>query len=207
MSADSNKTTEPAKTQSASVSLSISIKESATYTCENLSLPRQIIVIATVCMAMFTNQLGLGQTMDMAGVIGEWYQIEDPAKLSWLVAGYSLTVGTLILIAGRFGDNFGHKMFVFGMGWVRTLDISCWVSRLLGSYTLYHRPRYAGYRSFWFRDHGTGGRTLRAKRRTWRSLCLAVQLLLVQLPALRRVVFFFFRWSDGPGPTGVPQLR
>ena len=34
------------------------------------------------------------------------------------VAGYSLTVGTFILIAGRFGDIFGHKrMLIIGFVW------------------------------------------------------------------------------------------
>lgn len=67
---------------------------------------------------MFTNQLGLGQTMDMVKVVGEWYRITDASELSWLVAGYSLTIGTFVLIAGRLGDEFGHKkIFVVGMSW------------------------------------------------------------------------------------------
>jgi MFS family permease len=37
--------------------------------------------------------------------------------LSWYVAGYSLTVGTFILIAGRLGDMYGHKN-IFTGGWL-----------------------------------------------------------------------------------------
>ena len=45
-------------------------------------------------------------------------QITDGAQLSWLVAGYSLTVGSFILISGRLGDMFGHKkLFVIGFAW------------------------------------------------------------------------------------------
>ena len=88
------------------------------YIADSLSLPRQILFSATVCMAMFTNQLGLGQTLDIVYVIGDWYGITDPGDLSWLVAGYSLTIGTFILLAGRFGDDFGYKkMFVIGLSW------------------------------------------------------------------------------------------
>ncbi|MCJ1382732.1 hypothetical protein MMC17_005845 [Xylographa soralifera] len=88
------------------------------YIADSLSLPRQILFTATVCMAMFTNQLGLGQTLDAIYVIGAWYGITDPGNLSWLVAGYSLTIGTFILIAGRFGDDFGYKkMFLIGLSW------------------------------------------------------------------------------------------
>lgn len=38
--------------------------------------------------------------------------------MSWFSAGFSLTVGTFILIAGRLGDVFGHKrFFVAGFVW------------------------------------------------------------------------------------------
>jgi MFS family permease len=38
--------------------------------------------------------------------------------MSWYIAGYSLTVGTFILFAGRLGDTFGYKtIFLVGMGW------------------------------------------------------------------------------------------
>lgn len=69
-------------------------------------------------MAMFTNQVGLGSTLSTVGVIGESFGINNPGQLTWLVAGYSLTIGTFILVSGRFGDEFGHKrMFVIGMAW------------------------------------------------------------------------------------------
>ncbi|KAL8979183.1 MAG: hypothetical protein Q9177_006208 [Variospora cf. flavescens] len=42
----------------------------------------------------------------------------DIASRSWVIAAYSLTVGTFILPAGRWGDLFGHKrMFVLGFIW------------------------------------------------------------------------------------------
>jgi MFS family permease len=38
--------------------------------------------------------------------------------LSWLIAGYSLTVGTFILFSGRLGDVFGYKkMLLIGFSW------------------------------------------------------------------------------------------
>jgi MFS family permease len=69
-------------------------------------------------MAMFTNQVGLGNTLETVGVIGKSFGITDQGQLSWLIAGYSLTIGTFILVAGRLGDEFGHKkLFVIGMCW------------------------------------------------------------------------------------------
>ncbi|OCK80007.1 MFS general substrate transporter [Lepidopterella palustris CBS 459.81] len=88
------------------------------YIADSLSLPRQFLFVATICMSMFTLQVGLGQTLDILHVIGDSYGITNPGVLSWLVAGYSLTIGTFILISGRFGDDFGHKkMFVIGTCW------------------------------------------------------------------------------------------
>lgn len=88
------------------------------YIADSFSPSRQILFTATVCMAMFTNQLGLGQTIDIIHIIGDWYHLTNPGDLSWLVAGYSLTIGTFILMGGRFGDDFGHKkMFVIGLSW------------------------------------------------------------------------------------------
>lgn len=67
---------------------------------------------------MFTNQFGLGNTLTTVGVIGESFGITSQGQLSWLIAGYSLTIGTFILIGGRLGDEFGNKkMFVIGMAW------------------------------------------------------------------------------------------
>ncbi|OJJ78521.1 MFS transporter [Aspergillus glaucus CBS 516.65] len=93
-------------------------KDEHVYIANTLSFPRQIIFIATICSAMYTNQLGLGQSMDIVRIIGEWYNLTNSNDLSWLIAGYSLTIGTFVLIAGRLGDDFGHKkMFIIGMSW------------------------------------------------------------------------------------------
>ncbi|PVH99969.1 MFS general substrate transporter [Periconia macrospinosa] len=88
------------------------------YVAETLSTPRQVLFIATVCMAMFTNQLGLGNTVGIVDVIGESFGLNTAGGQVWLLAGYSLSIGTFILIAGRLGDEFGHKrLFVIGMAW------------------------------------------------------------------------------------------
>ena len=67
---------------------------------------------------MFTHQVGLGNTLTTVGVIGESFGITSEGQLSWLIAGYGLTVGTFILIGGRLGDEFGNKrIFIIGMAW------------------------------------------------------------------------------------------
>lgn len=85
---------------------------------ETLSLPRECMFVACICLAQFMTQASLGQTLAILHIIGDAFGLSDPAELSWLIAGYSLTVGTFILVAGRFGDVFGYKrMFMIGFAW------------------------------------------------------------------------------------------
>jgi MFS family permease len=60
------------------------------------------------------SQAGLGQGIVPLYTIGNSFGIHNPGELSWFPAAFSLTVGTFILIAGRFGDLYGHKRFVIG---------------------------------------------------------------------------------------------
>lgn len=91
---------------------------SASAAAAGLSLPREILFVGIICLAQFTAQLGLGQTLFILPVIGRSFDISDPGQLSWLIAGYSLTVGTFIIISGRLGDMFGYKrMLLVGFSW------------------------------------------------------------------------------------------
>ena len=63
-------------------------------------------------------EVGLGQCLSILQIIGASFGIKNPAELSWLIAGYSLTVGTFILVSGRLGDAFGYKrMLLIGFSW------------------------------------------------------------------------------------------
>ncbi|KAB5515489.1 major facilitator superfamily transporter [Coniochaeta sp. 2T2.1] len=85
---------------------------------ESMSFPREVCFIILVCMAQFSTQFAMGGTINILHVIGASYSITSPGKLSWLVAGYSLTVGTFILFSGRLGDAFGYKkMLLIGYAW------------------------------------------------------------------------------------------
>lgn len=85
---------------------------------QQVSLPREILVVGLIVLAQFTTQVGLGQTLSIIHVIGDSFGITNPGILSWLIAGYSLTVGTFILFTGRLGDLFGwKKMLVIGYVW------------------------------------------------------------------------------------------
>ncbi|KAF2788853.1 major facilitator superfamily MFS-1 [Melanomma pulvis-pyrius CBS 109.77] len=85
---------------------------------QQMSPMREFLFVGILCAAQFTTQMGLGNVLTILHVIGEGLNITNPGVLSWLIAGYSLTVGSFILISGRFGDVFGYKkMMVIGYAW------------------------------------------------------------------------------------------
>jgi MFS family permease len=85
---------------------------------ETMSLPHEIAFVATICMAQFLTQVGLNGCLAIIHIIGDSFGLTNPGELSWLIAGYSLTVGTFIMISGRFGDVFGYKrMLLIGFAW------------------------------------------------------------------------------------------
>ncbi|KAK3169210.1 hypothetical protein OEA41_008593 [Lepraria neglecta] len=83
-----------------------------------MSLTREIVLVAVVSMAQFSTQVGVGGTLAILHIIGDDLSITKNGELSWLMAAYSLTVGSFILPAGRLGDVFGYKkMLLFGFSW------------------------------------------------------------------------------------------
>ncbi|KAF4969054.1 hypothetical protein FZEAL_10304 [Fusarium zealandicum] len=93
-------------------------RKSAVSIAETFSLPREILFVSIICMAQFMTQGALGNCLNLIHVIGDSFSLSDPAELSWLIAGYSLTVGTFILVSGRIGDLFGYKrLFLIGFAW------------------------------------------------------------------------------------------
>ncbi|PYH70526.1 MFS transporter [Aspergillus vadensis CBS 113365] len=79
---------------------------------------KEIIFIAVVCMAQFMTQAGLCMSIAPAHIIGASFGTTNAGQLSWFAAAYSLTVGTFILVAGRLGDVYGHRlMFIIGFFW------------------------------------------------------------------------------------------
>lgn len=78
----------------------------------------ETLFITIVCMAQFMTQAGLAVAIVPGSIIGASFNRTSPGQLSWFPAAYSLTVGTFILVAGRLGDLYGHRlMFIIGFLW------------------------------------------------------------------------------------------
>lgn len=83
-----------------------------------MSPTHEVFFVIVICAGQLWTQYALGQVISILHVIGDYYGITNPGTLSWLIAGYSLTVGTFILLSGRMGDIFGYKkMLLIGYSW------------------------------------------------------------------------------------------
>lgn len=92
---------------------------------ETLSPIREFLFVGLLCCAQIVTQAGLVNTLNILHIIGDDLGMHDPGVLSWCIAGYSLTVGTFILLSGRFGDLFGFKpMIVIGFSWYAITNVA-----------------------------------------------------------------------------------
>ncbi|KAI2621906.1 MFS general substrate transporter [Hypomontagnella submonticulosa] len=83
-----------------------------------MSRVRVWLFVSTICMAQLCAQAGIGQTLAILREIGVSFGVNNTSDLIWVLAGYSLAIGTFILIAGRLGDTYGYKrLFLAGFVW------------------------------------------------------------------------------------------
>ncbi|KAI9739585.1 MAG: hypothetical protein M1834_006303 [Cirrosporium novae-zelandiae] len=88
------------------------------FVAMSFSRGREIAFVFIICMAQLMTQAAFTQSLAPLHIIGDDLGTTNPGILSWYIASYSLTVGTFILVMGRFGDLFGYKkMFVLGFIW------------------------------------------------------------------------------------------
>jgi MFS family permease len=84
-----------------------------------MSTMREIMFVGVCAVSHLMTQAALGQALVPIDIIAESFGNPSPGELSWFIAGYSLTVGTFIMISGQLGDIFGHKrVFAFGYAWL-----------------------------------------------------------------------------------------
>ena len=77
-----------------------------------LNLSHEILYVSVLSCAQLLTQAALGNVLVPLHIIGPAIGIVNAAELPWTLAAYSLTVGVFIMITGRLGDIFGHKLFV-----------------------------------------------------------------------------------------------
>ncbi|KAI0435807.1 major facilitator superfamily transporter [Xylaria telfairii] len=100
----------------------VEVEVESRWPADSISTRREVLVVFVVCMSQFCTQAAFSETLVLLRTIGESFGFASSnpsiAQLSWLVAGFALTVGTFVLISGRLGDIFGYKrMLLIGYGW------------------------------------------------------------------------------------------
>ncbi|KAI1143929.1 MFS general substrate transporter [Hypoxylon sp. FL0543] len=82
-----------------------------------MTVIHEIAFFTVVSTANFTPHSGFHQALCILHIIGSDLGVTNSGQLVWLIAGYGLT-GTFILLAGRLGDLYGHKLiFLIGNLW------------------------------------------------------------------------------------------
>ncbi|KAI0425942.1 major facilitator superfamily transporter [Xylaria sp. FL1042] len=105
-----------------------------------MSLAHELAFLTIVSTANFTPHSGFHQTLCILQLISADLGATEPAQLVWLMAGYGLTVGTFILLAGRLGDIYGYKrLFLIGNLWFA-------LSSLLAGFAIFIPIRSSTYR-------------------------------------------------------------
>ncbi|CAG8304219.1 unnamed protein product [Penicillium salamii] len=91
--------------------------EHQTRTPRAQSPTKEAAFIAVVCAAQLMTQAGLSLSIAPIQYISASFGT-TPRDLTWASAAYSLSVGTLILVSGRLGDTYGHRLlFIIGFIW------------------------------------------------------------------------------------------
>ncbi|KAI1742272.1 major facilitator superfamily transporter [Xylaria scruposa] len=109
-----------------------------------MSIANELAFFLVVSSANFTPHSGFHQTLCILQLIGADLGATHPAQLVWLVAGYGLTVGTFILLAGRLGDVYGYKrLFLIGNVWFALFSLLAGFSIFVPIQTsMYSQGRY-----------------------------------------------------------------
>ncbi|KAI0976127.1 major facilitator superfamily transporter [Xylaria arbuscula] len=105
-----------------------------------MSFTHELAFLTVVSTANFTPHSGFHQTLCILQLISADLGATQPAQLVWLMAGYGLTVGTFILLAGRLGDIYGYKrLFLIGNIWFA-------LSSLLAGFVIFIPIQISTYR-------------------------------------------------------------
>ncbi|WWC67828.1 uncharacterized protein I206_101745 [Kwoniella pini CBS 10737] len=77
---------------------------------QSRSVPFQVIFVIITCATQLLAQGQFGMVLITLNDLGLWLGTEDAGQLSWMAAGYGLTLGIFVVVSGRLGDMFGPKL-------------------------------------------------------------------------------------------------
>ncbi|KAG0675875.1 hypothetical protein C6P42_001482 [Pichia californica] len=100
-----------------------------------ISTIRKLSFVSLIVITQLLTQSFLSQSIVPYHYIARTFNIENnPGEVSWMSAAFSLTVGTFILISGRFGDLLGYKkVYIFSYINAFVWCLLCGISSYSGS--------------------------------------------------------------------------
>ncbi|EXJ86033.1 hypothetical protein A1O1_06402 [Capronia coronata CBS 617.96] len=103
------------------------------WLCQSMSRQQEILFNIMVAFLQLIPQSTLTTVFPVSHGIARSFSIANPSVLPWLVAAYALSFGTFILVGGRLGDIFGHKMMVvIGYCFLSTWSVVAGLSHYAG---------------------------------------------------------------------------
>jgi EmrB/QacA subfamily drug resistance transporter len=84
------------------------------------------LVLATLCLANFMATLDLFVVNVALKDIGQDFQGQGLSNLSWILNGYAIVFGALLIPAGRLADKYGRRnAFVVGLALFTVASLAC----------------------------------------------------------------------------------
>jgi MFS family permease len=105
---------------------------------------REWLFIGVLCSTQLFVQAAFGYILLPLHIVGETFGQgpTEATRMTWHVGGYSLTVGTFILIAAKLGDRYGPKnTLVLGWAWVGVWSVICGCSAFTKSAIVFDTAR------------------------------------------------------------------
>lgn len=93
---------------------------------------REIIFLLVICSSQFLTLVGAVQGIPMMDAVAKTFNVKADKILTvgWCNGAYATTLGTFVILAGKLGEDFGHKfVFVFGYAWLSLWSLLAGFSR------------------------------------------------------------------------------
>jgi MFS family permease len=88
------------------------------------STPKWVILVV-FCLAQFIDVANLSAVNISLPTIKAELNFSE-SQLPWIVNAFTLTFGTFLLIGGKLGDKYGHKLFfLIGLVWFSIWSLVC----------------------------------------------------------------------------------
>lgn len=102
------------------------------YQVKYMSPIKEALFILVICSSQFMTLVGATQGIPMMGAIAETFNVsaDNSLTLGWCNCAFATTLGTFVILAGKLGEDYGHKtIFIIGYAWLSLWSLLAGFSR------------------------------------------------------------------------------